>query len=62
MGRNVKKRVQRLGLDLVFLVGCAVLLYGLSLAWRPLGFIVGGAALAAIAFFAGYRRVDREGE
>ena len=40
--------------DLVFLIGCAVFVYGLSLAWRPLGFIVGGLIVASGAFFKGY--------
>jgi hypothetical protein len=62
MDRHLKTRLQRIGLDLAFLVGCAVLVYGLSLAWRPLGFIVGGGALAAIALLAGYHRLDREGK
>jgi hypothetical protein len=47
--------LHKLSFDLVFLAGCAVFVYGLSLAWLPLGFIVGGIVLAAIAFFAGYQ-------
>lgn len=42
--------------DLVFVLGAAIFTYGLSLAWRPLGFITGGALLSAGAFFIGYRR------
>jgi hypothetical protein len=33
--------------DLIFLVGLGALSYGFWLAWRPLGFIVGGIVLAA---------------
>ena len=61
MDRNVKKRLQRMQMDLAFLAGCAVFIFGLWLAWRPLGFIVGGIVLAAVAFFAGYRRLDEKG-
>ena len=42
--------------DMVFVLGAAVFVYGLSLAWRPLGFMVGGLVISAIAFFIGYRR------
>jgi hypothetical protein len=62
MDRNVKKRLQRAGLDVAFLAGCAVCAFGLWLAWRPLGFIVGGIAIAAVAFFAGYQRLGNEGQ
>lgn len=61
MDRNVTKRMQRLLMDLAFLAGCAVFVYGLWLAWHPLGFIVCGVVIAAVAFFAGYRRLDEKG-
>ena len=62
MDRHLKTRLQRLGLDLTFMAGCAVFVYGLSMAWRPLGFIVGGIVVAAVAFFAGYQRLRNEGQ
>lgn len=62
MDGHVKVRLQRLALDLLFLGSCASFVFGLWLAWHPLGFIVGGAASAAIAFFAGYKRLGNEGE
>ena len=62
MDRHLKTRLQRLGLDLAFLAGSAVFVYGLWMAWRPLGFIVGGIVIAAVAFFAGYQRLKDEGE
>jgi hypothetical protein len=42
-------------LDVVFLLGTAIAAYGFWLAWRPLGFIIGGLFLAAFAYFTGYR-------
>jgi hypothetical protein len=48
--------LRQLTWDLVFVLGAAVFVYGLSLAWRPLGFIVGGLIISALAFFIGYRR------
>jgi hypothetical protein len=56
MGVKILKRLQKLSFDLLFLCGCGVFVYGVWLAWRPLGFIVGGIVLAAVAFFAGYQR------
>jgi len=60
----MKNPLQKLCLDLAFLVGCAVFVYGLWLAWRPLGFIVGGIVLAAFSFFSAYRpaATSAEGE
>lgn len=55
MSDSLKKKLQKLSCDLLFLFGCGFFVYGLGLAWRPLGFIVGGGVLAAIAFFAGYQ-------
>jgi hypothetical protein len=37
--------------DMVLLLGVAALAYGFWLAWRPLGYIVGGLMLAAIGIF-----------
>lgn len=37
--------------DMVLLLGVAALVYGCWLAWRPLGYIVGGLMLAAIGIF-----------
>ncbi len=54
MGLKLFKRLQKLAYDLLFLCGCGVCVYGLWLAWRPLGFIVGGIVLAAIGFLSAY--------
>jgi hypothetical protein len=62
MGLTITKRMKRLILDVSFLFGCAIFVYGLWLAWRPLGFIVGGLVIAAVAFFAGYQRLRSENE
>jgi hypothetical protein len=62
MGMTGKKRVRSWIPDTCFLAGCAVFVYGVWLAWRPLGFIVGGLAVAAIAFFMGYRPAGGEEE
>lgn len=44
----------RIACNIVFLAGFAGLVYGLWLAWHPLGFILGGLLLAAGAFFYEY--------
>jgi hypothetical protein len=41
--------------DAGLVMGFLAFVYGLSLAWRPLGFIVGGAILASCCFLIGYR-------
>ncbi len=56
------KPLQKLCFDLAFLVGCAIFVYGLWLAWRPLGFIVGGIVLAAFSFFSAYRPATASAE
>lgn len=43
-----------LACDGFLLAGLAVFVYGLSLAWRPAAFIVGGLILSAAAFFFRY--------
>lgn len=40
--------------DLLLLAGAALFVYGMALAWRPLGFILGGLLLAVAAFLNGY--------
>lgn len=50
----MKMSLKRTLCELGFLVGLCVLVYGLWLAWRPLGFIVGGLVLALVAFFVHY--------
>lgn len=62
MDRHVKTRLLRLALDLTFLAGCTLFVFGVWMAWRPLGFIIGGIVIAAVAFFAGYKRLGNEGE
>lgn len=53
----------RVAWDLLLLCGLAVFVFGVGLAWRPLGFIVGGLVLAAVALLGGYRRQEnRESE
>jgi hypothetical protein len=54
MGMTLLAFVRKIGFDLLFLCGCALLAYGFWLAWHPLGFIVGGLLLAAVSFFLGY--------
>ena len=53
-------KVWKWTLDLGLLLGAAVFVYGLSLAWRPLGFIIAGLLLALGCFFAAYDRERRE--
>ena len=62
MALTFKKRLQKLSCDVSFLIGCAIFVYGLWLAWRPLGFIVGGIVVAAVAFSVGYQREKGESE
>lgn len=50
----MKPFLATLACDLVLLAGFVSLVYGLWLAWRPLGFIVGGLVLGAAAFFFHY--------
>jgi uncharacterized membrane protein YiaA len=42
--------------DALFFVGVAVFAYGFWLAWHPLGFIIGGLALAVFAFLTAQSR------
>lgn len=46
--------------DGVFLAGGAVGVYGVWQAWHPLGWIVGGAGLAAVGFLNGYVESGRK--
>jgi hypothetical protein len=50
----MKQMLLRIACNLLFLVGFLALVYGLWLAWHPLGFILGGLLLAAGAFFFEY--------
>lgn len=50
----MKPLLLRIACNLAFLAGFAALVYGLWLAWRPLGFILGGLLLGAAAFFFDY--------
>ncbi len=50
----MKQKMTRLMSDGLLLIGLCIFIVGLSMAWRPLGFIVGGLILAAVAFFFGY--------
>lgn len=52
----MKSRFLKFGCDAAVVLGALLFSYGLHLAWRPLGFIVGGAVLAAGAFFIGYQK------
>jgi hypothetical protein len=54
MGLKTKLLFVKLAWDVLFLAGCGAFVYGLGLAWRPLGFIMGGVVTAAGAFFQGY--------
>ncbi|HVJ09277.1 MAG TPA: hypothetical protein VM554_12925 [Acidisarcina sp.] len=40
--------------DLGVIAGAGVFVYGLWLAWPPLGFVVGGLLVSAASFFLGY--------
>jgi hypothetical protein len=53
-----KKQLIKAAADLVLVLAFCVFVYGLSLAWRPLGFIVGGLLAGAAAFYFGYSSVD----
>ena len=51
----MKKRILIQSLcDTMLIAGFSAFVYGLSLAWRPLAFIVGGLSVGAAAFFFGY--------
>lgn len=50
----MKPFLATLACDVVLFVGFLSLVYGLWMAWRPLGFIVGGLLLGAAAFFFHY--------
>lgn len=49
-----KEKVVKFAADVVLVIASAVFVYGLCLAWRPLGFIVGGLLCAIAALFVGY--------
>lgn len=59
LAAKVLSLLLQLACDGLLLAGLALFVYGLSLAWRPLGFIAGGLVLSAAAFFTGYRRIVR---
>jgi hypothetical protein len=61
MGLIGNKTLHSIGWDLAFLAGSLLCCYGLSLAYRPLGFIVGGLELAAASFLQGYWASRRRG-
>lgn len=49
-----RERRGRLAWDALLVAGAGIFVYGLGLAWRPLGFIVAGLLLGAAAFLSGY--------
>jgi hypothetical protein len=53
-----KKKIMKFAADLILLLAFCVFVYGLSLAWHPLGFIIGGLLVGAAAFYAGYSNVN----
>jgi hypothetical protein len=55
------KTLQSVSWDLLFVAGSILCCYGLSLAYRPLGFIAGGIELAAVSFLQGYWASRRRG-
>jgi hypothetical protein len=50
----MKQKILSWVCDVAVAVGFFVFCYGLWLAWKPLGFILGGLAMASGAFFIGY--------
>lgn len=54
MRSRLKRNHKELAAAIATVAGLAVADYGLSLAWHPLGIIVGGLEAAALAFLAGY--------
>jgi hypothetical protein len=48
--------------DSMAVAGGALVTYGFGLAWRPLGFIVGGALLAGVGVVGALRERRREDE
>jgi hypothetical protein len=51
----MKERIKTFAIDLLGVSGAGVLCYGLWLAWHPLGYIAGGAAVVVVAFILGSR-------
>jgi hypothetical protein len=56
----MKASLTRIACELFMLAGLSALVYGLWLAWHPLGFVIGGALLAAGAFFVHYNMLREE--
>jgi hypothetical protein len=52
---GVKEKILKAVWDAGMVAGAAAAVYGLWLAWHPLGFIVGGLLAAAGCFFGGYQ-------
>ncbi|MGC1784461.1 MAG: hypothetical protein WA708_18195 [Acidobacteriaceae bacterium] len=50
----MKKKIAEWMLDSLAIFGALGFVYGLWLAWHPLGFVVGGLLLAVVAFCANY--------
>lgn len=53
---EVQIKFKEIVFDMAIVAGMSGFDYGLWLAWRPLGFIVGGLSLAAFGMFMGYDR------
>jgi hypothetical protein len=56
----MKDKLLKIAIDLGETTGLAVFVYGLWLAWHPLGIIIGGLILALICILVGYGRYRRE--
>lgn len=57
----MKRRIYGWTTDAAMLLGAACCAYGLWLAWRPLGFIVGGLAICTAAFLLNYGEIRKSG-
>jgi hypothetical protein len=53
----MKEKIRDFAVDVVAVVGAGILVYGLGMAWRPLGFIAAGAVLILGALALGTRRI-----
>jgi hypothetical protein len=53
----MRDKIREFAIDVVAVIGAGILVYGLGIAWRPLGFIAAGAVLILGALALGTRRI-----